>query len=589
MEPGAWVTLGIIIILLVVMARELVQPAVAMFAASMLLFLLGIIGPEEAFAGFSNEAPFIIAALLVLARAVDVAGVVQPVVDALFSGVRSPRLLLARLLLPLTGASAFLNNTTLVAMTVPAVMDMASRRRLAASRFLMPVSFAAVLGGVITTVGTSTNLTVSGLLNEAGMEPLALFELTPVGLPIALVGCLLLVVIGPLLLPDRGSARADLEGTGRDFTVTMRVTPGGPLDGRDVERAGLRHLQGVFLVEIVRGDRTIAPVAPDEVLEGGDELTFVGRVDQIVDLQRIRGLESSENRQINALASGGLAFYEVVVGGGGELAGTTLKESGFRARYHGAVLAIHRAGHRIDAKLGDVRMRLGDTLLVLADAGFRQRWRNRPDFLVIAPLRGTPPVTPRKVWIVGSIGIGFIVATASGLIPILQASILAALLVVLTGALTPRQARDAIDLNLIVLIAAAFGLGAAVDATGLAATAAGLVTGVMEPAGAIGALAAVILATVVITELLSNNAAAVLLFPVAVATAAAIGADPRPFVVAVTLSASLSFLSPIGYQTNMLVYALGGYEFTDFARLGAPLTVLCIVLQILLIPLVFPL
>jgi di/tricarboxylate transporter len=588
MEPQAWITLGIVILLIVAMARELVQPAVAMFGATMLLFLLGIIDAEEAFAGFSNEAPFIIAALLVFARAVDVAGIMQPIVDALFSRVSSTRLLLARLLLPLTGISAFLNNTTLVAMTVPAVMEMASRRRLASSRFLMPVSFAAVLGGVITTVGTSTNLTVSGLLREAEMEPLALFELTPVGLPIAITGCLLLVLIGPWLLPDRGSARDDVEGTGRDFTVTMRVTAGGPLDGRDVERAGLRHLQGVFLVEIARGSRTIAPVAPDEVLEGGDELTFVGRVDQVVDLQRIRGLESSENRQINALATGGLAFYEVVVGGG-ELAGATLKESGFRARYDAAVLAIHRAGYRIDAKLGDVRMRLGDTLLVLGDARFRQRWRNRPDFLVIAPLRGTPPATPRKAWIVVAIGIGFLVATASGLLPILQASILAALLVLVSGALTPRQARDAIDLSLIVLIAAAFGLGAAVEATGLAAAGADLVTTIMGPVGPIGALAAVILATVIITELLSNNAAAVLLFPVAVATAATLGADPRPFVVAVTLSASLSFLSPIGYQTNMLVYALGGYRFTDFARLGAPLTLLCVVLQLVLIPLVFPL
>ncbi len=588
MELQAWVTLAVVILLIVAMARELVQPAVAMFGASMLLFLLGIIDAEEAFAGFSNEAPFIIAALLVVARAVDVAGIMQPVVDALFSRVSSARVLLVRLLFPLAGISAFLNNTTLVAMTVPAVMEMASRRRLPISRFLMPVSFAAVLGGVITTVGTSTNLTVSGLLREAEMEPLALFELTPVGLPIALAGVLLLVVVGPWLLPDRGSARDDVEGTGRDFTVTMRVTAGGPLDGRDVERAGLRHLQGVFLVEIARGSRTIAPVAPDETLEGGDELTFVGRVDQVVDLQRIRGLESSENRQINALATGGLAFYEVVVGGG-ELAGATLKESGFRARYDAAVLAIHRAGYRVDAKLGDVRMRLGDTLLVLADARFRQRWRNRPDFLVIAPLRGTPPATPRKAWIVVAIGIGFLVATATGLLPILQGAILAALLVLVTGVLTPRQARDAIDLNLIVLIAAAFGLGAAVETTGLAAAGAELVTSVMEPLGSIGALAAVILATVIITELLSNNAAAVLLFPLAVATAATLGADPRPFVIAVTLSASLSFLSPVGYQTNMMVYALGGYRFTDFARLGAPLTLLCVVLQLVLIPLVFPL
>ncbi len=588
MELQAWFTLGVVVLLIAAMARELVPPAVAMVGASMLLFLLGIIDADAAFAGFSNEAPFVIAALLIVARAVDVAGVMQPVVAALFSGPSSPRVLLARLLFPLTGVSAFLNNTTLVAMSVPAVIEMAGRRRLAVSRFLMPVSFAAVLGGVITTVGTSTNLTVSGLLREADMEPLALFELTPVGLPIALAGCLLLILLAHLVLPDRGSARDDVSGSGRDFTVTMRVTPRGPLDGRDVERAGLRHLQGVFLVEIARATRTIAPVSPDEVLLGGDELTFVGRVDQVVDLQRIRGLESAAHRQIDALASGGLAFYEVVVGGG-ELAGTTLRESGFRGRYDAAVLAIHRAGHRIDAKLGDVRMRLGDTLLVLADTEFRKRWRNRPDFLVIAPLGGTPPAKPRKALVVVAIGVGFIVATASGLLPILQASILAALLVLGTRTLTPRQARDAVDLNLVVLIAASFGLGAAVESTGLAAAGAELVTSVMEPIGPIGALAAVILATVVVTELLSNNAAAVLLFPVAVATAASLGADPRPFIIAVTLSASLSFLSPIGYQTNMLVYALGGYRFTDFARLGAPLTILCVVLQLVLIPLVFPL
>ena len=584
----AWITLATIVLLVVVLVRELVQPALAVLGASMLLFLLGITGADDAFSGFSNEAPFVIAALLVVARAVDAAGVMQPIVDALFSTVRSTRAILARLLFPITGTSAFLNNTTLVAMTVPAVIEISSRRRMPASIFLMPVSFAAVLGGVITTVGTSTNLTVSGLLTEAGMEGLGLFELTPVGLPIAVAGCLLLILIATWLPLDRGSARDDVEGAGRDFTVTMRVTRGGALDGTPVEQAGLRHLQGVFLVEIARGSRSIAPVAPDELLEGDDELTFVGRVDQIVDLQRMRGLESAETRQIEALAGGGHAFYELVVGSG-DLAGVTLREIGFRARYGAAVLAIHRAGHRINAKMGDVRLRFGDTLLVLADAGFRGRWRDRPDFLVVAPLLGTPPTTPRKVWVVVAIGLGFIVATATGLLPILQASILAALLVLATRTLTVRQARDAIDLQLVVLIAAAFGLGAAVEGSGLADAGATLLTSVMEPFGAIGALAGVILATVIITELMSNNAAAVLIFPIAVATAATLGADPRPFVIAVTLSASLSFLTPIGYQTNLLVYALGGYRFTDFARLGAPLTALCIVLQLVLIPLVFPL
>lgn len=588
MEPQAWLTLAVVVLLIIVLSREMVAPSLAMFGATMVLFLSGIISADEALAGFSNEAPFIIAALLVVARAVDAAGIMQPVVHSLFGAVRSSRVLLARLLFPLTGLSAFLNNTTIVAMSAPAVIEISARRQLPASRFLLPVSYAAVLGGVITAIGTSTNLTVSGLLTEAGMDPLALFELTPVGLPIAAAGCLLLVVITGWLLPVRESARDDLGTAGRDFTVTMRVTAGGVLDGLTVERAGMRSLQGVFLVEIQRGERVIAPVAPDEVLEGDDLLTFVGRVDEIVDLQRIRGLESSETRQIAALAGGGHAFYEAVVGAN-DLSGTTLKEIGFRARYGAAVLAIHRAGHRIDAKLGDVRLRFGDTLLVLADATFRDRWRDRGDFLVVAPVRGLPPKGTRHVWIVAAIGIGFIVATASGLLPILQGSILAALLVLATRTLTVRQARDAIDLNLVVMIAAAFGLGAAVESSGLAAAGAQAVTAVMAPFGAIGALAGIIVATIVITELLSNNAAAVLMFPLGIATAAAIGADPRPFVIAVTLTASLSFLTPIGYQTNMLVYALGGYRFTDFTLIGAPLTALCFVLQLILIPIFFPL
>jgi di/tricarboxylate transporter len=433
-----------------------------------------------------------------------------------------------------------------------------------------------------------TVLTVSGLLAESDMPPLGLFELTPVGLPIAIAGCILLVALGSWLVPDRGTARDELVGTGRDFTVTMQVASNGPIDGRSVEQAGLRHLQGVFLVEVQREERVIAPVAPDEVLEGGDLLTFVGRVGQIVDLQRMRGLESAENHQIEALARGTHAFFEVVVGAD-ELAGSTLREAGFRARYGAAVLAIHRAGHRIDAKLGDVRLRFGDTLLVLADTTFRNRWRDRGDFLVVAPVSGIPPTQPRKVWVVTLIGIGFIALTAIGILPILQAAILAALLVLASGTLTVRQARDAIDLNLVILIAAAFGLGAAVETSGLAAASAAVLTNLMQPLGAIGALAAVILATVIVTELLSNNAAAVLMFPVSLATAAATGSDPRPFIIAVTLTASLSFLSPVGYQTNMMVYALGGYRFTDFARIGAPLTLLCVVMQLVLIPLVFPL
>jgi di/tricarboxylate transporter len=265
-----------------------------------------------------------------------------------------------------------------------------------------------------------------------------------------------------------------------------------------------------------------------------------------------------------------------------------LKQLDFRARYDAAVIAIHRAGHRMDAKLGDVPLRLGDTLLVLADPLFRQRWRDRPDFLVIAPLSGVSPRQPRRAWLVTAVGIGFLLATGSGIVPILEASLAAAIVIVATGMLTVRQARDAIDLNIIVLIASAFGLGAAVSGSGLAEVLATGLVGVMAPLGSMGALAAIMIATIVLTELVSHNAAAALMFPIGIATAVAVGADPRPFVMAILLGASLSFLTPLGYQTNLMVYGLGGYRFTDFSRIGVPLNLVTIPLGIVLIPIFFP-
>jgi di/tricarboxylate transporter len=589
MEAGAWITLLVLAVLVAVLFTERAPPAPAVLVATLTLLLIGVISPQQAFAGFSNEAPIIIASLLIVARAVDVAGIMQPIVARLFRGAQSSTGILARLLFPLAGISAFVNNTTLVAMSIPAVVDISGRRGLPASRFLMPVSYAAILGGVVTAIGTSTNLTVSGLLTEAGMRPLGLFEPTAVGLPLAAAGVAVLVLLAPRVLPDRSAVGGTLSDIGRDFTVSMGVVSGGEADGSSVSEAGLRRLQGVFLVEIERDGRSIAPVAPDERLQGNDLLTFVGRVDDIVDLQRVRGLHSAQARQIGSLAGTVHAFYEVVVGAGGDLVGQTLKQSDFRARYDAAVIAIHRAGHRIHAKLGDVPLHVGDTLLVLADPGFRGRWRDRADFLVIAPLSGISPRQPRRAWLVAAVGLLFVLATGSGMVPILQASIAAAMVVVVTRVLTLRQARDAVDLNIIVLIAAAFGLGAAVSESGLAQVLAnGLVT-VMSPIGPIGSLAGIMIATILLTELVSHNAAAALMFPIGVAAAVGIGADPRPFVIAIMMGASLSFLSPLGYQTNLMVYGLGGYRFTDFARIGIPLNLVTVTLSLILIPIMFPL
>lgn len=578
-----------VVVVVVVMVRELVPPAVAVLAATVVLLLAGIIDARQAFAGFSNEAPIFVASLLVLARAVELSGLLEPIVGSLFGSVAGTRALLARLVVPVTGASAFLNNTTLVAMTVPPILDLSRRRSLAPSRFLIPVSYAAVLGGVITTIGTSTNLTVSGLLTQHSMPALTLFEITPVGLPAAVAGVVALLVFAPYLLPDRRPENATQIAGGRDFTVSMRVADGGPLDGVTVEGGGLRHLQGVFLVEIERDEQVIAPVGPAERLAGGDRLTFVGRVDDIVDLQHLRGLVSTERTQLERLGGGGHSFYEVVIGDSSELVGRTLREIGFRARYNAAVLAIHRQGQRIEGKLGDVRLGLGDTLLVLADGEFRKRWRESREFLLIAPLSGVPPTRSPRAPLVAAIALGFILATAFGVVGLLEAALLVPLLLVGTRAMSVAEARRAIDVNLIVLIAASFGLGAAVESSGLAATVADGLVGLLAPIGAAATLAAVYLATIALTELISNNAAAVLIFPIAVATAAGLGLDPRPFVITVLFGASLSFLTPIGYQTNMMVYGVGGYRFLDFTRLGVPVTLAAGLAVVLLVPIFFPL
>jgi di/tricarboxylate transporter len=354
--------------------------------------------------------------------------------------------------------------------------------------------------------------------------------------------------------------------------VDMRVIDDGPLAGLSVEEAGLRHLQGVFLVRIERDGHIVAPVAPRELLQAGDVLSFVGNVDLIVDLQRMRGLASTEEHHLYGIDETRQSFFEVVLGSSSSLAGRTLKEVGFRSRYDAAVLAVHRAGQRVEAKLGELQLRAGDTLLLLADTDFRDRWRESGDFLVVAGIGGTSPGRTRKAPLVLALTGLLVLVAGAGLIPILDAALLAAVALVATGVLTLREARDSVDLDVIIVIGAAFGLGTAMETTGLAERAADLLLGAFAPFGAVGALLGIVVTTIVLTEMITNNAAAVLMFPVAIPAATAAGADPRAYAIAVAVAASASFLTPIGYQTNTIVYGLGGYRFSDYPKLGLPLT-----------------
>ena len=584
----AWFTLAVVAGVLAVLISDKVSPAVAMSGGMVLVLVAGIVTPTEALAGFSNPAPLTVAALFILARAVEKTGALTPVVQATLGKTEGPRLSLGRLVGPTAAASAFLNNTPIVAMLLPQVRAWAVARRRSPSLYLMPLSFAALLGGVVTLIGTSTNLVISGLLVAEGMPELGFFEITLVGLPIAILGSILLVILAPVLLPQRRTFSEEAEHDTRGFVVDMVVEPKGPIGGKTVEAAGLRHLTGLFLATLERDRDLIAPVSPETILRDGDRLRFVGKADQILELQRTRGLRSAEHGHLLDFQGDGARYFEAVIGAESPLVGKTLFESGFRARYQAAVLAIHRSGQRIEGKLGQIALRVGDTLLLIGDRGFRDRWRDRNDFLLVSAMRTSVSRPTRRAWIVGFITLGLVVSASADLLPILNASLLAAVGLVALRILTPSEARAAVELDVIVVIASAFGVAAAVEVSGLASALAGGLVDLFAGFGDRGILVGVVLATVILTAVVSNNAAALLMFPIAIAAASATGVQARGFAIAVAVAASVDFLTPIGYQTNTMVYGPGGYRFIDYARLGAPLTILVVAVLVILVPMVWP-
>lgn len=571
---------------IVSLAREWVPPAVGILGGVTVLVLLRVVEPAVAFSGFSSEATIMIGALFVVARAIRDHGGIEPAMARFLGRDASDRVVLAKLL-PVTAAlSSVLANTPIVAALGPMMRGWAERHGRAAAKFLMPASFAAILGGLVTTIGTSTTLLVSGLLGASGEEPFDFFEVLPLGLPVAVVGVIMTILLAPRLLPDRRAPHEQVATDARDYSFRLEVSADGPLVGQSVGGAGLRNLGDSFLARIDRGAREIAPVSPITGLQPGDVLTFVGSVDGMRELADRPGLATAET-QAGLLEGGEHALFECIIRTGSPLVGRTLKEASFRGRYGGAVMALHRAGQRLEGKLGTHHLHAGDALLVLADAEFADRWRDEPDFSVVIRLDdGAPPeVRGRAVTLLAMVGL--VVTAAAGWLPLLHAILAAVVLLLVTRTMTVQQARQAIDLDILLIVAGAIGLGGAVGATGLAGEVADLVARIAGDGSEWLALLLLILATMALTELVTNVAAAAVMVPVALDLAPRVGLDTRGVAVAVAVAASASFLTPVGYQTNTIVWGLGGYRFGDYWRLGAPITLAVIAVTMIVVPVVW--
>ncbi len=578
------ITLGMVAAVTAGLVFTRVGPDILLLGALSVLLALGVVTPSEGLSGFSNEGMLAIAAFYVISAGLRETGALSAVVDRFFKQTGSLRVAKFRMMLPVLVMSAFVNNTPVVAAFIPAVRDWARKVGLSPSALLMPLSFAAILGGLCTIVGTSTNLVVNGLLiAETSSSGLGFFELAAVGLPCALAGMIYILVAGPRLLPDRIPAVEQLTDP-REYTVEMSVDEGGGLAGRRISEAGLRNLPGLYLVEIERRGHILAAVSPEERLEAGDRLVFAGITESVIDLQRIRGLTPAAGQTFKLDApKDERRFYETVLAASSPVARKTVRESRFRTRYGAVVIAVARDGHRVSGKIGDIRLVPGDTLLLESGTHFSERFRHSRDFLLVRPIHDATPVRSDRAPVAWAILAGVVLSASSGLLPLVIAALLGAGAMIATRCLSASAARASIDLQVLIVIAAAFGLGQAMQLSG-AGTLVGQAAMAVAGDHPMAVLSAVYVATAVLTAVVTNNAAAVLMFPVGLSAATEVGLSAEATAVAIALAASASFATPVGYQTNLMVYGPGGYRFTDYLRFGLPLTGIVGVIGLLIIP-----
>ena len=562
-------------------------PDMVMIFAVVVLLAAGIVSPEEALRGMSNEGMITVAALFVVAAAIERTGALATLVDRVLG---RPATLAAAQFRTMVGPgvlSAFVNNTPVVALMVPAIRDWARKNRFPVSKLLMPMNAAVVLGGLCSLIGTSTNVVVSGLVAAKRGHPLGMFDITWLGVPLFLAGLVYLVVAGKHLLRDRTPV-LDSSDDPRQYTLEMIVEPGSPLAGRSIEEAGLRHLDGLFLMEIDRGGHVIAAVSPTTGLEAGDRLVVVGVLDSVVELQKIRGLRPASD-QVFSLDGprAERVLVEAVVSASCPLVGRTIRDGHFRTTYGAVVIAVARDGERVRRKIGDITLEPGDTLLLEAGPSFLERQRSSRHFWLVSEVDGSNPPRHDKAWVAGVVLAAMVLAAATERVPMVAAALVAACAVVATACISSSEARRSIEWESLLLIAASFGLARAMEKTGLAESIAHTTIAAAGDRPHL-VLAALYFVTMVFTELMSNNAAAVLTFPIAWQTAADLGVNPMPFVMAITVAASCGFATPMGYQTNLMIYGPGGYKFADYIRFGGLLNLLVMAITVTLAPLIWP-
>lgn len=578
-----FLTLGVVVVSLICFIGEWLPVDITAFGVMIVLILLKLVTPEQGISGFSNSATITVMAMFILSAGIARTGAIQIVSDFLNkwggNNLRRQILVLGAIVGPIT---AFINNTAVVAVFLPIVEDWSRKQRISPSKILMPLSFVTVLGGMITLIGTSTNVLASGLSEQLGYGAFGLFQFTALGLITFTVGLIYLAIAAPRLLPDRKPANSDV--LSQDYALTdyvseIIITPTSSLIGQTLRSSQLQRKFDIDVLELIRNDTQFAQPLADKVFQAGDILIVRGGRQCLLSLKAQRGIEILPDVKFGKespgenISSGEEGIAEVLILSNSNLNGSTLKDLRFRQRYNATVLAMRRGEELVRERLGKVPLRFGDLLLVQGPKESFLGLQTSRDLLVIEQ-RDVETLRRDKAWIAIAIGLSVVVVAAFDWQPILVTSLVGVFLMILTGCLKPGELYESVRWDIIFLLAGLIPLGIAMDESG---TTQWLADNLVALGGGLSGywiLEFFFVITALLTEILSNNASVVLILPVAVKVATTLNLNPYAFMFAVTFAASNSFMTPIGYQTNTMVYGPGGYKFLDFFRFGGPLNLI---------------
>jgi di/tricarboxylate transporter len=565
---------------------EWLKPAVSFLLAALIFVIFGILNTEQVLSGFANSSIASIILMILISAGIRKNFRFDLIFNRLFRNTKTYRSFLTRMMSMAAMVSSFIPNTPVVALLTPYVYEFGKKNRIPPSKLLIPLSYATIMGGMITLIGTSTTLVLNGLLIDQDIAGLNVRDLFLTGLAVSVTGIIFIAYTGNRLLPDRSDSMQDFSKNQRQYLIETILSPQSPLVNKSIREAGLRNLQGVYLVEIGRHGRIISPVEPQEMIEDGDILIFAGDTDNIMDLiHKQPGLKLPDkaveyHRDKNEV-------IEVIVAANSNMISQTVKEANFRQRYDAAIIAVHRNGERISGKIGDIRLKASDVLLVYAGTDFQNRVDTYRDIYIISKISDITDPGRKKYYAIAMISIFAIILFITKGLELFPSLLIIFSIFVGFGMLNSHDARRELDLNLVGLLVFSLALGNAMVSTGAGNLIAGWMIDLLKPFGNIGLLIGIILVTNVLTQIVVNVGAISITFPIAYAMSQNLGIEGTPFYIAIAFAASGAFLTPIGYQTNIIIYGPGGYTFRDFIKIGLPVVVVYLITAVIVISLIY--